>query len=69
MIVIGDVPKDDMLQMLTSDWGMDDNLANIFYDYFGGDIFATKQALDQLKLRKRSSTPKQSYNAPGFLRV
>ena len=46
VIVIGEVPKDDMLRMLTSDWGMDDGLANMFYDYFGGDIFTTKRALD-----------------------
>ena len=66
VIVIGEVPKDDMLQMLTSDWGMDDNLANIFYDYFGGDISTTKQALDQLVEGKEKFDPEAVVDCPGL---
>ena len=57
VIVIGEVPKDDMLQMLKIDWGMDDNLANIFYDYFGGDIYTTTLALDNLIREKEKFDP------------
>ena len=66
VIVIGEVPKDDMLQMLTSDWGMDDNLANVFYDYFGGDISTTKQALDQLVEGKEKFDPEAVVDCPGL---
>ena len=69
VMVIGEVPKHDMLQMLKNDWGMDDGLAQLFYDYFGGDIFTTKQALDQLIQKKRRSTPTQSWIAPACLHV
>ena len=66
VIVIGEVPKDDMLRMLTSDWGMDDDLAEVFYDYFGGDIFTTKLALDQLILRKGKFNPDAVVDCPGL---
>ena len=66
VMVIGEVPKDDMLQMLTSDWGMDDGLAQVFYDYFGGDIFTTKQALDQLIQKKEKFNPYAVVDCPGL---
>ena len=66
VIVIGEVPKDDMLQMLTSDWGMDDGLANLFHDYFGGDIFTTKRALDKLVQGKEAFNPNAVVDCPGL---
>ena len=52
VIIIGEVPKSDMQKMLKDDWGMDKDLAEVFYNYFGGDIYTTKQALESL-IRKR----------------
>ena len=66
VIVIGEVPKDDMLQMLTGDWGMDNGLAQVFYDYFGGDIFTTKLALDNLIQRKDKFNPYAVVDCPGL---
>ena len=66
VMVIGEVPKHDMLQMLKNDWGMDDGLAQLFYDYFGGDIFTTKQALDQLIQKKETFNPYAVVDCPGL---
>ena len=66
IIVIGEVPKIDMLQMLKIEWGMDDNLGELFYDYFGGDIHTTKMALDQLKLRNEKFNPEAVMRCPGL---
>ena len=52
MIVIGEVPESDMLKMLQEDWGMTKSLAKKFYEYFGGDIYTTKQALESLIKRE-----------------
>ena len=54
VIVLGEMPESDMLKMLKDDWGMDEDLADMFYNYFGGDIFTTKQALESL-IRKRDA--------------
>ena len=48
VVVIGEVPESDKLKMLQEEWGMAESLAEKFYKYFGGDIYATKQALDSL---------------------
>ncbi|CAJ1435930.1 unnamed protein product [Effrenium voratum] len=66
VIVIGEVPKYDMLKMLQHDWGMDENLANIFYTYFGGDIYTTKQALDSLVEKKDNFNPFAVVDCPGL---
>lgn len=67
VIVIGEVPKSDMLKMLKDDWGMDKDLAEMFYEYFGGDIFTTKQALESLI--RMPSTPLQLLYVLGCLPV
>ena len=51
---------------LKNDWGMDDGLAQLFYDYFGGDIFTTKQALDQLIQKKETFNPYAVVDCPGL---
>ncbi|CAJ1355714.1 unnamed protein product, partial [Effrenium voratum] len=66
VIVIGEVPKYDMLKMLQHDWGMDENLAKIFYTYFGGDIYTTKQALDSLVEKKDNFNPFAVVDCPGL---
>ena len=48
VIVIGEVPEADMMKMLQEEWGMTKSLAEKFYEYFGGDIYTTNQALDSL---------------------
>ena len=48
VIVIGEVLEADMMKMLQEEWGMTKSLAEKFYEYFGGDIYTTKQALDSL---------------------
>eukprot|EP00438_Fugacium_kawagutii_P027724 Skav222573 [mRNA] locus=scaffold791:252311:253417:+ [translate_table: standard] len=57
VIVIGEVPESDMLKMLKDDWGMDKDLAHLFYNYFGGDIYTTKQALESLNWKKENFDP------------
>ncbi|CAJ1377040.1 unnamed protein product [Effrenium voratum] len=66
VIVIGEVPKVAMLKMLQDDWGMDENLANMFYTYFGGDIYTTKQALDMLMDKKDAFDPFAAVRCPGL---
>ena len=67
VIVLGEVPESDMLKMLKDDWGMDEDLAEMFYNYFGGDIFTTKQALESLI--RMPSTPLQLLYVLGCLPV
>ncbi|CAJ1355732.1 unnamed protein product [Effrenium voratum] len=55
-----------MLKMLQHDWGMDENLAKIFYTYFGGDIYTTKQALDSLVEKKDNFNPFAVVDCPGL---
>ncbi|CAJ1393895.1 unnamed protein product [Effrenium voratum] len=45
---------------------MDENLANIFYTYFGGDIYTTKQALDSLVEKKDNFNPFAVVDCPGL---
>eukprot|EP00438_Fugacium_kawagutii_P023100 Skav220083 [mRNA] locus=scaffold262:339405:340250:- [translate_table: standard] len=66
VIVIGEVPKPDMLKMLQDDWGMEKDLADKFYNYFGGDIYTTKQALDSLMEKKDNFDPFAVVVCPGL---
>ena len=66
IIVIGEVPESDMLKMLKDDWSMDEDLAEMFYNYFGGDIYTTKQALDSLIRKKDTFDPFAVVRCPGL---
>ena len=66
VIVIGEVPEVDMLKMLKDDWGMDKDLAEMFYNYFGGDIYTTKQALESLVEKKDNFDPFAVMQCPGL---
>ena len=57
VMVIGEVPEPDMLKMLQKDWDMDKSSPKLFYEYFGGDIYTTKQALDTLIDKKETFDP------------
>ena len=48
IIVAPEVEEVAMIEMLTTKWGMPEDLAKAFYDNFGGDIFLCSQALSQL---------------------
>ena len=58
-----------MLKMLKDDWGMDKDLAEMFYNYFGGDIYTTKQALESLMRKRDNFDPFAVMQCPGCLRV
>ena len=66
VIVIGEVPEADMMKMLQEEWGMTKSLAEKFYEYFGGDIYTTKQALDSLMQKKDKFDPYAVMNVPGL---
>ena len=66
IIVIGEVPESDMIKMLQDDWGMDADLAEMFYNYFGGDIYTTKQALESLIRKKDTFDPFAVVRCPGL---
>ena len=66
VIVIGEVPEADMMKMLQEEWGMTNSLAKKFYEYFGGDIYTTKQALDSLIEKKDKFDPYAVMNVPGL---
>ena len=66
VIVIGEVPDGEMLKMLQVDWGMDEDLAKIFYKYFGGDIYTTKQALKSLIEKRHNFDPFAVLLCPGL---
>ena len=66
LLVIGEVPQSDMRKMLKDDWGMDEDLSNMFYDYFGGDIYTTKQALESLMRTKDTFDPFAVLLCPGL---
>ena len=57
VIIIGEVPESEMLEMLEERWGMEKELAQLFYAYFGGDIYTSKQALESLKRRTKNFDP------------
>ena len=66
VIVIGEVPESDMLKMLQEDWGMTKSLAKKFYEYFGGDIYTTKQALESLIEKEDKFDPYAVMNVAGL---
>ena len=66
VIVIGEVPEADMMKMLQEEWGMTKSLAEKFCEYFGGDIYTTKQALDSLIEKKDKFYPYAVMNVPGL---
>ena len=66
VIIIGEVPKVNMLKMLKDDWGMDKDLAEMFYNYFGGDIYTTKQALESLMRKRENFDPFAVMQCPGL---
>ena len=66
VIVIGEVPEADMMKMLQEEWGMTKSLAEKFCEYFGGDIYTTKQALDSLIEKKDKFDPYAVMNVPGL---
>ena len=66
VIVIGEVPEADMMKMLQEEWGMAESLAEKFYEYFGGDIYTTKQALDSLIEKKDKFDPYAVMIVPGL---
>lgn len=66
VVVIGEVPESDMLKMLQEEWGMAESLAEKFYKYFGGDIYATKQALDSLIEKEGNFDPYAVMIVPGL---
>ena len=66
IIVIGEVLESDMIKMLKDDWSMDEDLAEMFYNYFGGDIYTTKQALDSLIRKKDTFDPFAVVRCPGL---
>ena len=55
-----------MLKMLQEEWGMAESLAEKFYEYFGGDIYTTKQALDSLIEKKDNFDPYAVMTVPGL---
>ena len=57
IIIIGEVLKSDMLKMLKDDWGMEEDLAEMFYNYFDGDMCTTKQTLESLIRKKDTFDP------------
>ena len=66
VIVIGEVPESDMLKMLHEDWGMTKSLAKKFYEYFGGDIYTTKQALESFIKKEDRFDPYEVMTVPGL---
>ena len=66
VIVIGEVPEVDMLKMLKEDWGMAEDLADMFYNYFGGDIYTSKQALESLIRKRGDFDPFAVVRCPGL---
>ena len=66
VIVIGEVPESDMLKMLKDDWGMDEDVAEVFYNYFGGDIYTTKQAVESLIRKRGDFDPFAVVRCPGL---
>ena len=66
VIVIGEVPESDMRKMLKDDWNMDEDLAEMFYSYFGGDIYTTKMALDSLIRKGADFDPFAVVPCPGL---
>eukprot|EP00438_Fugacium_kawagutii_P035208 Skav204742 [mRNA] locus=scaffold1854:246588:248051:+ [translate_table: standard] len=66
VVVIGEVPESDMLKMLKDDWGMDKDLADMFYNYFGGDIYTTRKAVESLMEKKDDFDPFAVLVCPGL---
>ena len=66
VIVIGEVPEADMMKMLQEEWGMTKSLAEKFYEYFGGDIYTTKQVLDSPIEKEDNFDPYAVMTVPGL---
>ena len=48
IIVINEIPKDEMVEVMVTKWKMSQELAEEFHLYFGGDIDLCKRAVEQL---------------------
>lgn len=52
-IYAGEVPPQDMYDLLTTKWGVEPNLAVALIDVYGGHIYNMKEALSRLYLEKQ----------------
>eukprot|EP00434_Breviolum_minutum_P046238 symbB.v1.2.041697.t1/scaffold8516.1/size6640/2 len=48
IIVINEIPKDEMVEVMVTKWKMSQELAEEFHLYFGGDIDLCKRAVEKL---------------------
>lgn len=57
VILVPEIPEDDMKMMLIRDWGMGEGLAGAFCKYFGGHIYTASLAVDNLVKQKSRFDP------------
>ena len=48
IIVINEIPKDEMVELMVTKWKMSQELAEEFHLYFGGDVDLCKRAVEKL---------------------
>ena len=57
IIVINEIPKDEMVEVMVTKWKMSQELAEEFYLYFGGDVDACERAVEKLIQKGDSFDP------------
>ena len=61
IIFAGEVPPDQMYKLLTDKWGVGENLAFALMNHFGGHIYDTYRAIEELSLMKEKFIPGYVY--------
>ncbi len=51
-LFMGEVPPDKMYELLTEVWGMRENLAIAFMEFYGGHVYDCFKAINKLALQK-----------------
>ena len=66
IIIANEVPKKDMLELMTGEWKMSPELADAFFTYFGGHIRLCYLGVQALQGKGEGFEPLALLDAPGL---
>jgi len=66
IIIVNEVPEEDMVRLMNHTWGMSQDLAKEFFSYFGGNIFVCCAAVEQLASKGSGFDPFCIVDCPGL---
>ena len=66
IIIANEVPKEDMLQLMTNEWKMSPDLADVFFTWFGGHIRLCYLGVEALRRLGEDFKPLALLDCPGL---